>query len=381
MPDKSLVFDSGGNSAGTHAIVIGVGHYPHLLGGSGTLSPDNDGMGQLSSPPHSAFQFCDWLIRSFNNPQKPLASVSLLVSEKNPKPFINSPDGVAYQPVSATASNIAEAVTRWVERGDTDLENMLIFYFCGHGISAGTETALLASDYGAIKTNSLDGAIDLRRLILGLEQCQAAEQSFFIDACRSSSDTLITAQSTGRLIVQPRIRNPTWPPRKTSTFFATLKGDVAYGYTDKPTVFTKSLLDSFDKYAADNEEGDWRINTNRMADSLDHLIARQRSIYPGIAQVPESNDRSKFYLHYLNCAPEALVYLACDPPSDLHDAEISFTTETGNKVHVPRAALGASETELMLQSGIYNFSAVFPSGRKDLPLRYVSPVYRRITFK
>lgn len=380
MTARYLVHDAQGRLPQTHAIVIGVGDYPHLIGGSGKLSVDNDGMGQLTSPPASASRLADWLIQSFHNPSKPLGSVALLISEKTPRTFVNEKTGIVHQPENAGADEIAQAVLEWKARGDADPENLLIFYFCGHGISAGTEAALLASDYGADPDNSLNGAIDLRKLILGMDQCQAVEQSFFIDACRSSSDTLITAQSTGRLIVQPRIRNPAWQPRKTSTFYATLKGEAAYGIPDQPTVFTSSLLDSFEKYAADNEEGDWRINTHKMAESLDHLMARQRSLHPGIAQVPESNDRSKFHLHYLASAPKALVYLTCDPPDHLEVADLSYTPMGGSKINIPKPTRGATETELLIEAGMYNFSAVLPDRTVNLPW-HISPVYRKIVFK
>jgi Caspase domain len=377
VPARFLVHETQAQPPQTHAIVIGVGDYPHLSGGSGKLSGDNDGMGQLTSPPISANQFADWLIRSFHNPNKPLGTVALLVSEKTSKEFVNPTTGQAHMPTPATADNIVKALTEWKLRGDAHLENMLIFFFCGHGISAGTEAALLASDYGANENNSLDGAIDLRKLILGLDQCMASEQIFFIDACRASSDTLITAQSSGRLVIQPRIRNSAWPPRRSGTFYATLRGDAAYGLPDQPTVFTASLIEAFDQLAADNEEGDWRINTNRMAEALDHLIARQRSLYPGLAQVPESNDRSKVHIHYLRSPPEALVYLCCDPPSDLHVADILYVPDGGDPIIVPRPAPGATETELRLRS---DFSAVLPGRTVKMP-RYISPVYRRITFR
>jgi hypothetical protein len=381
MPAPFLVHESPAKSPQTHVIVIGVGDYPHLVGGSGKLSVDNDGMDQLSSPPISARKFADWLIRSFHNPNKPLGTVTLLVSEKTPEKFVNATTGQDHVPAPATADNIVRAITEWKLRGDAHFENMLIFYFCGHGISAGTEASLLASDFGANDNNSLDGAIDLRKLILGLNQCMASEQIFFIDACRASSDTLIISQSPGRLVIQPRIRNPTWPPLRSSTFYATLKGDGAYGLPDQPTVFTASLIAAFDQLAADNEEGDWRINTHRMAEALDHLVARQRSLYPGLAQVPESNDRSKVHLHYLQSPPEALVYLRCHTPSELHLANIVYVPHGGGAIDVPRPPPGAAETELRLPSGSYEFSATLPGRTVKMSRHYVSPVYRRITFR
>uniref|UniRef100_UPI003AF71AAD hypothetical protein n=1 Tax=Thiolapillus sp. TaxID=2017437 RepID=UPI003AF71AAD len=78
--DQSLI-DSG--KPATHAVVIGVGAYPHLNGGDPAALTDlHGGLGQLSSPPVSARTITDWLLDSFNNPDKPLASVSLLVSEE-----------------------------------------------------------------------------------------------------------------------------------------------------------------------------------------------------------------------------------------------------------------------------------------------------------
>ena len=42
---------------GTHALVIGVGDYPHLNGGSNARTEHHDGMEQLTSPPIPARLF------------------------------------------------------------------------------------------------------------------------------------------------------------------------------------------------------------------------------------------------------------------------------------------------------------------------------------
>lgn len=65
----------------THVLVIGVGDYPHLNGGTGTLTELHGGMGQLTSCPESARAFATWVISDLNAPA-PLASVSLLLSER-----------------------------------------------------------------------------------------------------------------------------------------------------------------------------------------------------------------------------------------------------------------------------------------------------------
>ena len=58
-----------GGGGAVHALVIGIGDYPHLIGGSGPLTPSHDGMQQLSSPPVSARAVADWLIADFRHPE------------------------------------------------------------------------------------------------------------------------------------------------------------------------------------------------------------------------------------------------------------------------------------------------------------------------
>lgn len=50
----SLVFEKQIGVLATHAILIGVGAYTHLLGGDGDLFKGHESMGQLTSPSHSA---------------------------------------------------------------------------------------------------------------------------------------------------------------------------------------------------------------------------------------------------------------------------------------------------------------------------------------
>ncbi|MER9771244.1 caspase family protein [Mesorhizobium sp. M0220] len=145
-------------------------------------------MEQLTSPPISARLFASWLTsENFRNPTKPLASVALLLSEAAPAPFLDPRNGASKFDVAlADSANVRLAITEFFKRGDENADNLLIFYFCGHGIAAGTDTALLLSDYGANPLNALERAIDFRRLRIGMGRCKASEQCFFIDACRAS---------------------------------------------------------------------------------------------------------------------------------------------------------------------------------------------------
>src|SRR5512145_1673321 len=118
----------------THAIVIGVGRYPHLPGGGGARVRRPEGMRQLTSPPISARRFAEWLISSYVYPAKPLASVALLVSEARPAPFANSRTGASTALEVPTIESLKSALLEWRQRGDAKPDQRLIFFFCGHGI-------------------------------------------------------------------------------------------------------------------------------------------------------------------------------------------------------------------------------------------------------
>src|SRR5947199_9944041 len=67
---------------GTHAVVIGIGRYPWLVGGKAKPRfAQNDGMAQLTSPPASARAFATWLLETYENPEAPLVSLDLLLSD------------------------------------------------------------------------------------------------------------------------------------------------------------------------------------------------------------------------------------------------------------------------------------------------------------
>jgi len=262
----------------THAVVIAVGCYPHLLGGVPPVCDDNEGLGQLTSPPVSGRAFADWLIQHFNNPGKPLATVALLISEElnairgETSRYLHPSTGASIELERASIENIATAVAEWKIRGDANDQNMTLFYFCGHGIAQGSDAALLAEDYGANNQNALDGAIDFRRLHLGMNGCSASQQCYFVDACRATSDMLLENRDyLGRPLVQIRKdarRNK--PLRQAPVFYASLAGALAYARPKRPSVFTEALLKSFNGAGSDDEDGDWRVSTSRLLDALDN---------------------------------------------------------------------------------------------------------------
>ena len=260
--------------------------------------------------------------------------------------------------------------------------NLLIFYFCGHGIAAGTDTALLLSDYGANELHALEGAIDFRRLRLGMGRSKASEQCYFIDACRASTDTLIEdVGHAGQVIIGGGLREPSLPPRRAPVFYATMNGFKAYARPGQPTIFTNALLQALRDLAADDEEGDWRVSTNRIQAAVEHVSEREASDV-GKQQVPTGDDVTNIHLSFLDGTPEALVYVKSQPADAIEQAALTYKL-AGNGVSLPAPPQQreGQEWQLRLPAGSYDFTLTVAANPPSIIPNSVRPAFRVITMK
>ncbi len=382
MSDEFVIFDSGQREPATHAVVIGIGNYPHLIGGSGHRTDSHDGMKQLSSPPVSARAFADWLLSEFKNPEHPLGTVQLLVSEANPAPFI-LPDGTSVDIGLADFKNIETAINHWRELADEQLGNMTIFYFCGHGISEGNSMVLLPSDFGS-QDNAFKHSIDFLNIYDSMDQYKAQRQCFFVDACRASSDSLALNKGTSILQSRPREAEGT---RVAPIYYATLKTDLAFGLTDQPSFFTTALLDCLSHFGADDAEGDWRTSNFGLSLALDHVM--DDFIKAGLekAQTPDSAEiRQKFAINHLQHQPHALFYVKGEPHQMFLDASIRCTDSTTTAtIRAPVVAGPDAEAEdwlIRITAGQTTIEALDSEENQLVSDQvHVSPPYRKHRLK
>jgi hypothetical protein len=272
----TTILDKRSKKPRTHAIVIGVGHYPYLIGGEpGKLIDQHEGMGQLESPSKSALAFTDWLIREYNNPAKPLASLQLLISKMNEQ--LTLPSGKVIPINNATMENIKKDIQKWFDKGDQNKDNLLIFYFCGHGIAKGSFTTLLAEDFGASKLNILENAIDFYQFHMGMERCKARQQIYFIDACRNVSSNLIDSVNTGQPIISGRYQPSKFGMRRAPILFSTIAGYPAFGRHNQPSIFTDAMLQSLKGAGSNKDAQKWNITTNSLHDGISTFLANAPS--------------------------------------------------------------------------------------------------------
>lgn len=317
-----LFFDPEIPGPGMHALVIGVGGYPHLEGGTGAVIEDPQrygNLGQLTSPPRSAFAFANWLRESDHSRWKaPLATIDLLIS---PAPGDWDPSGSGASFRSATIDDIQTAFDAWMRRCGGDADNVALFYFCGHGFQS-EEQILLASDFGRYSTH-FKGAFALDSTRNGFLQCLPKTQCFFIDACREVAVGVV--EDLGGATALPLMKPSGFKPRRCEhdlTLKSCAAFDAAFAPVDGVSYFTTALMDALTGGAASTDEcGDWVIRTDRVPSCVDELL-RAAS---GRGQPTEKGPGlTATVLYRLEEAPAVKLILECDPVQAHAVATLSY---------------------------------------------------------
>ena len=366
---------------GAHALVIGIGDYPWLPGGSQPTFAKHGGMGQLSSAPVSARELARWFLTDFVNPSFPRASLDLLLSDAAGNQFTD-PSGQTHTIGRATFANVETAVLDWFQRGTGNPDNLMILFYCGHGLGKGKQTILLAEDFGSLPDSlSLKFAVDFDQFYLGMDQCAARQQCFFVDACRVGSPfALNTLSYFGNPLVPPGAKvAPT--PRSAPVYYSAVPGATAFGRPGKTSFFTEALLNAFRGAGADDATGSWTVPTDALHRGIHvHL---QRSVARSAAQGQLSladGISAPFDLHHLAGDPVVPVEVTCSP--DSHNAGGALRVVSGNGSLLTPPAPAQGPWDLDLPYGRYRFELGLPSLTAPLnPVdREVRPPYRKVEF-
>jgi len=275
----SLVYppsDPGVRTPQAHALLIGVGKYPHLIGGGGSLAINHLNMGQLTSPPASAQALANWLIEkrttSHLNSNVPLGTVELVLS---PSTYTDSV-GANRTVDDATFANISAAFQTWLARCDRNADNIGIFYFCGHGLER-TDAFLLASDHGDSAFQPWRNTINFSATELGVRFAAKAKTfCWLIDACRNNPiDTVKWPLIPAQPLFTPPIQQ--MPPRVTQVLRATTLNDVAHGPPGGGiSYFTDALIRCLDSLGAGSPlvGPKWRVTTESLRNAMEGLMRR-----------------------------------------------------------------------------------------------------------
>jgi hypothetical protein len=370
------------DTPGTHALVIGVGHYRYLKNGEKEkrglwISGD-----QLTSPPVSAFAFADWLLtrdgEGFRHPDAPLATVELLVSTQPQLTSYRRPDlreDVALD--RATFENLEEAFKRWRQRLDRTAENVGLFFFSGHGF-ARVNLGLLLEDLGEDSDEPFVQSFDFDKTWQAMNRCAARRQYYFVDACQ-------TTLSHRDLLEDPW--KPLWglqrskhaAPRTGGIFYASAPSSSAYGRKKSVSFFTKALLDGLKGQGSQEDaDGVWVVRSDMLSAAINATFDDLReSGREAPVQSPRGSMTDAEPFHIVGDAPRVPVAVRCKPDKAHPHARLSIH-EGGVEIKVRQPA--AKRWDLELPPRTYKLGAAFPSGRyepSELDITVVTPRYRR----
>ncbi|MEG3148194.1 caspase family protein [Sphingomonas sp. RT2P30] len=298
-PDPALIFLDRTDRPGTHVLLVGIGDYPWLEEGSKYVAEEHEegalGMGQLAAPPISMRNLADWFLDSFQNPERPLASVSLILSEKSPAKYEHArrlPNTGAVP--RGTLDEVRKAVIAWSKRASGRRENSLVFGFCGHGLQAGNPV-LLCRDYNEDAESRFQGAIDFEQFRIALSTRQPDTQLILVDACRipDLDDAQLGQATPGNpLIDLQSLTKRDNAPALQSVQFATSLYTEAWGRDEGPSLFTEALLKGLDGGAAEMT-ADWWVTSSRLHTVLTTYLARASSA-EGVVQRPAAAQSQDF---------------------------------------------------------------------------------------
>lgn len=315
---------------GTHVFIVGVGDYPYLKDGSGPTSADHRGMGQLTSPPVSAMAMLSWVDSTLYNPEAPLKSIEILISQVGQAQYTDS-DGLTQQIDPATWRNYEASVRAWKARSSSDAGNVAIFYFCGHGLGDGVNTYLLMEDAGQ-SANLLRDAIQVNALRLAMRDCSALKQLYLIDACRTIDLALV-------MNPYDMSQSGLEPPKVLKIFkgenpvlFSARIDEQAFGAPGEVSTFTTALLCGLNRCAVFRPNGrQWAVAPQQ----LQQAIAAIMDDFSGTTNCPADGlSGMGFQIHVLTTAPEVVVHIRLNNEAANESAEIRCTS-AGQRVVRP----------------------------------------------
>lgn len=302
-----------GNRPGTHLIAIGIGAYDHLKGGSGPETKYHLEMQQLGSPPISARKVATWFIEHFDCEDFPLASVSLVLSERQPPMFDKGNRGLRIVP-NGTIKEVSDAITAWIERAAVHPQSRIILYFCGHGLSGGTQNLYLMRDYGQNPNDPMSGALNYTNFIMGLECRIPSTQFLLFDACRSAPEIAEWNKHGGMHIfgVDRELRDGIAEPMQQCPVFSTELDRKALGKDDEPSLCATAFIMAMEGASAKKESGQWYVTTHLMVNALTDLQNSALVGAGGIKQNADANRTSRIRLRKLKQDPAIPVFVDLD---------------------------------------------------------------------
>ena len=338
--DLVHVVDHDERQAVTHAIVIGIGTYPW-----GREISETQGLPDLKSPARSAAAIADWLIREYHHPDRPLASVALVVSDGESFTYRNPITLEDHVVPCGTAADLQRCVKEWSKRSVVNPRNGTIFYFCGHSISSGQRDCLLSRSFGEDPYQHLAGAFEQASVVNAMRCIGPRHQLFLFDACRRESPDLLANGAIATPLLSLRPHESAADPVERCTLYSTAEGADAFGDENGISRFAAELLKAC-KSAAQREKG-WWIRSHLILSHMRKFLKDQACQLDG----------EDVEVHCLASQPHVPVLVSCDPTEHIGGAQLEIHSAQTRATFDGAAELQADCWSLSLTIGSYRLSA------------------------
>jgi len=268
-----LLLDRSVPGAKTHAVVIGVGNYPHAKSGKG-VQENLRRVPDLPSAADSAKLMCDWLLDHKDKLAQPLATLDVLISDPDAPndryPWAKGPTD------PATEANVLARGLDWYQRVVAEPGNVAFFYCCGHGASHLQQPVLFLEDLNQNRVNAWTH-INLGLLALSLRKSQTVSAAFlFSDACGQYVPEFELGRSQdSRFFDEPNLFAPS--RNQVSLLCAAAEGQLAYEGADelgsslKLGRFTQTLLKGLSGSSARWSRNRWGVPCRDLLGDLKSL--------------------------------------------------------------------------------------------------------------
>lgn len=356
MPDVPSLIPEVLDRPGTHALVIGVSHYRHVLGAAEETRRGRDfAIDQLASAARTARRVATWLLaRRYAAPLPPLASLRVLLSPQPGELDTTAADPRLADAPAATAVNVARALRAFRDACESDRDNHAVVYVVGHGAQITKHGALLLlEDFASDDLNNLlDGALDVIDVHQALQTPRAArQQCWFVDVCR---------QRPGVVDALERLRGGIGLDKdpgnvSASPLFMAAMGDTqAYALRGGHSLLCEALLWSLDAAGAARGPGDgvaqWHVPLGGLYEALPQRV-RTLAADSGIEQFVEINGvANPGVFHVYDAGPPVALTVrvapgAAEPSAQLElmderMAPVLSTTQWPVSTHVPAGIYG-----------------------------------------
>lgn len=352
----SLLQEPDLDNPGVHALLIGIGNYPFLEDGKfSDRFGDAQGMGQLASPPRSIAALTRWLIDHHEMQDgQSLRSLAVLCSGNS-----GLKDHQGKKVATANFANVRSAVDAWFDRGDSHPDNLMFFYFCGHGVTTGAEHSLLLENFGDTPRDPFyTAAMDIGKCLTGMRRCKAKRQIYLIDACRTVQDGYLrNYQNSGAGFIDATAHSNLGEVQQ-AVLWSTSLGHQAFGDAKRGSLFASSMLEALKGAACTlDDEGAWVVKPIGLKEGLDMVMRRHTQTLGQIVSLDQVSHNFPF--HYFAGDPKVPATVRCKPTESIAQAKLQCRSpSSGFQESWPAGEY--EQWQIDLHVGDYEFSVTRP---------------------